>query len=164
MRRSFILLLTVFLIQLAAEAMPNELDYDFTALSKHFLTNTYPQKKVEAKVGIFTRKYIESLSEQNDVIRSWDLHKKFRDAFFQRGWTSCEPWSDILDVGSIEVVQEERLNIKMKEKVVIRTYLYVCESDKLWNMRKYRGGSLQKYVDGIVKKAEECVKENHNFK
>ena len=163
MKRVIVLLLTMFLILAAVDTKANEYDYDFTALSKHFLTNTYPQKKVEAKVGIFTRKYIESVSEQNDVIRSWDLHKKFRDSFFQRGWTSCEPWSGILDVGSIEVVQEERMNIKLKEKAVIRTYLYVCESDKLWNMRKYRGGSFQKYVDGIVKKVEECIREKHNF-
>lgn len=77
----------------------------------------------------------------------------------RRGWTERDPFFEASDAGSIEIIQEERM-----KGVVTKTFLYVCTDDELWNMVKYRGGSFEKYLEKVVNKTENCIKEKFDFR
>ena len=163
--RDFQKIFTTFLFVLifAAPLKAEEFNYLTTSLSKSFKSIEYPYKNVETKITIKTRLNDDDLTEPS-ILRTRDVHKKYLNAFYARGWNKINPLTDYLDAGDIEVTQEDRMNLKLEEKLVLKSYLYVCENTPPWNMMKYRGGDLNKYLDSVIDRAEGCVISNQQLK
>ena len=90
-------------------------------------------------------------------------HQKLCQDFKRKQWKICHPLDEKKQAGTIELAIEPRMNLKLKEKLVIKTFVYVCESDRLWNTIKYRGENIDKYFNKITAKAEDCIISNHNL-
>ncbi len=154
MRKITILLLVVLLalstgLSLALDQSP----YLITALTKTYHTmHDYPRREVEVMVTILTRTDIEPSDTKGSIIYAFKFHDMLCDAFLRKGWSVTHPLAKKLDAGTIELTFEPRL-----KRVVMKTFIYPCDKDPLWNIMKYRGGSHEKYFDKVADKTETCI-------
>ena len=125
----------------------NHLPYLTTALIKTFhSTESYPGKEVEVVVRILTHTDVELSDRKGSILYALKYHDMLCDAFVRQGWRVTHPLSEKLDAcatlrraGSLELTFERRM-----KRVVIKTFIYPCDKDPLWNMMKYRGGSYER--------------------
>ena len=158
--RIITLMVIVFLISTATFSAAFAEDFPFitTALSKRYIDkNVYPNKETEVAVKILTNTSIDANKRKESILYALNFHEKLCQAFLKKGWQTCHPLDVQNDMGALELTFEPRMNLKLKATIVMKTFLYVCEDDKLWNMVKYRGGSVVKYFDKIVNKTENCT-------
>src|SRR3989337_380328 len=134
----------------------SEVTYLSTSIAKDFKSLDYPYNKVETKITIKTRLNEDDLIGQS-IVRTRDVHRKFLNHFYSSGWNKIDLVKDYLDTSYIEVIQEDRMNLKLEEKLVLKSHLYVCESNPLWNMMKYRGGDFDEYLKSLIEKTVNCV-------
>lgn len=148
--------------------LPNAYSGDFPFLTtglfkKYQDTSVYPHKDVEVMINVITNTEVDSNRKKESIFFALKNHERLTDAFIRSGWRECHLLDNKFQVGHIELVFEPRMNLKFDETIVIKTFVYVCESDKLWNMLKYRGGNIEKYFDKVVVKTENCIKDNEKL-
>jgi len=152
---SYILL---FSFLTASQAVPGDLPYLSTTLvNKKEIKDSHPSKTEEVTIQVLTNPEIEQDKDKENLLYTFSFHQQFIDAFKRKGWQEIHPLTPKKTMGTVELIFEPRVNLKLKETVVMKTFLYVCEDDKQWNMVKYRGGSVDKYFDKVVGKVENCV-------
>lgn len=121
---------------LAGEQFP----YLTTALMKTFHSaENYPGKEVLVIVTILTRSDVEPSDRKGSILYALKFHDMLCDAFVRQGWRTAQPLSEKRDGGALELTFERRM-----KRVVIKTFIYPCDKDPLWNMMKYRGGSYER--------------------
>ena len=121
---------------LAGEQFP----YLTTALVKTFHSmENYPGKEVEVMIRILTHTDVELSDRKGSILYALKFHDMLCDAFIRKGWRTAHPLSEKPDAGSLELTFERRM-----KRVVIKTFIYPCDKDPLWNMMKYRGGSYER--------------------
>ena len=161
MRKITILLLVILLalstgLSLALDQSP----YLTTTLTKTYHTiQDYPRREVEVMVTILTRTDIEPSDTKGSIIYAFKFHDMLCDAFLRKGWSVTHPLAKKLDAGTIELTFEPRL-----KRVVMKTFIYPCDKDPLWNMMKYRGGSHEKYFDKVAEKTETCIRDKYHLR
>jgi len=161
--RKIILMVMVFFISTAtfSDAFAEDLPFITTALSKKYIDkNVYPNKETQVAIKILTNTSIDANKRKESILYALDFHEKLCKAFLKKGWQTCHPLDVQNDLGVLELTFEPRMNLKLKKTIVMKTFLHVCEDDRLWNMVKYRGGSVVKYFDKIVNKTENCVRRS----
>ena len=137
----------------------DQLPYLITALVKtYYSTDSYPGKEVQVMVTIITRTDVEPSDRKGSVLYALKFHDMLCDAFIKQGWHVTHPLSKGLDAGTLELTFEPRM-----KRVVMKTFVYPCNKDPLWNMMKYRGGSYEQYFDNVAGKTEDCIKEKHHL-
>ncbi len=163
--RKIILMVMVFFISTTTFSAAFAEDFPFitTALSKKYIDkNVYPNKETEVGIKILTNTSIVANKRKESILYALDFHEKLCKAFLKKGWQITHPLDVQNDMGALELTFEPRMNLKLKKTIVMKTFLYVCEDDRLWNMVKYRGGSVVKYFDKIVNKTENCIENKYN--
>lgn len=136
----------------------DDFTYFNTTLCKDYIKQgSSTSDKTEIKIDLYTR--INPLKKKDSLSKIWEIHRRACKSFKRRGWTVRDPFFEASDAGNIEITQEERM-----KGVVTQTFLYLCTDDTLWNMVKYRGGSFDKYLEKIVNKTENCIKEKFDFR
>ena len=164
--KKLILLTCIFLLSNLnlSFASENESPFLETAFSKIAIDETtYPHKEVEIMIKVITNSNIDAGQAKENVLHALSYHKRLCDAFKRNGWKICHPLDEKKQVGEIELTFEPRMNIKLKENLVIRTFIYVCGSERFRNMIKYRGGNIDKYFNKIVNKTKNCIKKTHSL-
>jgi len=163
-----ILPLIIILALFSAPAMAGEqLPYLTTVLAKTFHSmENYPGKEVEVTISILTRTDVEPSDRKGSILYALKFHDMLCDAFMRQGWRVTHPLSEKLDAcptlrraGSLELTFETRM-----KSVVMKTFIYPCDNDPLWNMMKYRSGSSDKYFDSVANKAEACIKTKYRLR
>jgi len=142
----------------ADNSQADDFTYFNTTLCRDYIEQgSSASDKIEIKINLYTR--INPLKKKGNLSRTREIHNRACKSFKKRGWNIRDPFFEATDAGSIEIIQEERM-----KGVVTKTFLYLCTDDKLWNMVKYRGGSFDKYLEKVVNKAENCIKEKFDVR
>lgn len=161
--KKFVIALLFFLGCFLSVSQAADVTYLSTSIAKNFKNLDYPYNKVETKITVKTKLNEDDLTGPG-ISRTRDIHKKFLNAFYSSGWNKIDPVKDYLDASYIEVIQEDRMNLKLEEKLVLKSHLYACESNPLWNMMKYRGGDFDMYLKSIIDRVEGCIISKHELK
>lgn len=147
----FILTFFVF----CGTVLAGDLPYLTSALGKTYrTTQTFPGKEVDLMVRVLTSSAVEPYDRKGSILYAFKYHELLCRAFERRGWKVIHPLSDNVDAGTLELTFEPRM-----KGVVMKTFIYPCDSSRLWNMMKYRGGSEAKYFDQVVRKAIGCIRD-----
>jgi len=150
-------LIIVFALVSAPALAGQQLPYLTTALVKTFHSmDSYRPKEVEVMVRIFTRTDVDTSDRKGSILYALKFHDMLCDAFMRQGWRTAQPLSEKRDGGALELTFERRM-----KRVVMKTFIYPCDNDPLWNMMKYRGGSYERYFDSVTNKAQECIKAKY---
>lgn len=150
----FIVILGVFSLSAAAA----EQSFITTSIAKSFKALDYPYKNVGVKIVIKNELSEEDFSEQT-ILTTRNIHKKFLKAFNARGWQGADPLQDYIDAGQINIRQEKRF-----KNTLIKSFLYMCDSDPMANVRIYYGDGLDQYLKEIIDDAENCMIYKNRFK
>lgn len=103
-------------------ASENESPFLETAFSKIAIDETiYPHKEVEIMIKVITNSNIDVGRVNENVLHALSYHQRLCDAFKRNGWKICHPLDEKNLVGEIELTFEPRMNIKLKENLVIQT-------------------------------------------
>ena len=86
-------------------------------------------------IRILIRTDVESSDRKGSILHALKYHDKLCDAFMRQGWRPTHPLSEKLDAGSPELTFESRM-----KRVVMKTFIYPCDKDFLWNIMKYPKG------------------------
>lgn len=156
-----ILLIIIAFALVSTPALAGEhLPYLSTALVKTFHSaDNYPGKEVEVMVRILTRTDVEPSDRKGSILYALKFHDMLCDAFMGQGWRVIHPLSEKSDAGALELTFESRM-----KRVVMKTFIYPCDKDPLWNMMKYRGGSHEKYFGSVAAKAQACIKTKYRLR
>ena len=160
----FPVLILLILGTVYSRAHANDLPFLETAFSKRYYDKSvYPHKEIEIMIRVITNTNIDAGREKENVLLALQYHQRLCQAFKRKQWKICHLLDEKQQAGAIELTFEPRMNLKLKGKLVIKTFVYVCESDRLWNTIKYRGGNIDKYFNKVTTKAEDCIMRNHNL-
>ena len=148
MKRTIPLIVFIMLALVSAPALAGERFRCLTtALMKTFHSaENYPGKEVLVIVTILTRSDVEPSDRKGSILYALKFHDMLCDAFVRQRWRVTHPLSEKLDAcatlrraGSLELTFERRM-----KRVVMKTFIYPCDNDPLWNTMKYRGGSYER--------------------
>ena len=161
----------LFVILLGISCTPcmagDQFPFLITTLVKTFHTlENYSAKEVEVMVTILTRTDVEPSDRKGSILYALKYHDMLCNAFMRQGWHVTHPLSEKLNAcpmvrraGTLELTFEPRM-----KRVVMKTFIYPCDKDPLWNMMKYRGGSYDKYFERVANKAETCIKDKYRLR
>jgi hypothetical protein len=145
---------------LCSTALAGDLPYLTTALVKRYhSTNNYQTQELDVVVRVLTDANVEPADRRGSLLYALKFHTMLCEAFERLGWRKTDPLSAKLDAGTLELTFEPRM-----KGVVMKTFVYPCDSQRLWNMMKYRGGSKDKYFDRVVEKTQTCIEEKQRFR
>jgi len=155
-----ILPFAVTCLLLCSTALADDLPYLTTALAKTYHTGqSYRGEEVDVMVRILTDANVEPSDRKGSILYALKFHNMLCEAFERRGWLKAHPLSEKLDAGTLELTFEPRM-----KGVVMKTFIYPCDSQRLWNMMKYRAGSKGKYFAQVAEKAEGCIEEKNGLR
>lgn len=152
MRKSHIILSVALLLYACSSVYATTLT---DTLIKRFKTDGYPEKEVHARITLKTQiPDIEGDQVEASVLLAYRTQAKLVTVFKTAGWGSNDPMLvDTLDAGVVELELDKGMNLKLKETLRLKAYVYQCEFPE----RKYRGGSLEKFLEkDVMEKAEVC--------
>ena len=133
---------------------------------KNFVIDRWSGRIATFKVELRTPLY--DVGTEREIIvfkRLFNIHQQATKAFRRLGWKeqlTREVAAEIF-VGTVVVMVEERIGKKFKPQLVIKTHILPCNPDPLWGIIKFRRGELDNYFFKIVKRMEECIKENYKI-
>jgi len=161
MKRIMPLIVSIMIALFPVPALAGQqLPYLISAFIKTFHSaENYPGKEVEVTVTVLTRSDVEPSDRKGSILYALKFHDMLCDAFIRRGWRVTHPITEKLDAGTLELTFEPRM-----KRVVMKTFIYPCDKDPLWNMMKYRGGSYHKYFDKVANKAQDCIKTKNKLR
>ena len=125
------------------------------SLIKRFKTIGYPEKEVVARITLKTDiPQIEGDRIEDSVLFAYKVQSKLVSVFKKNGWNTDDPLQvDFIDAGVIELKLGKGINLKFKETLRLKAYVYQCDTP----MHKYRGGNLDKFFEkDVLEKAEQC--------
>ena len=125
------------------------------SLIKRFKTISYPEKEVIARITLKTEvPQIKGDRMEDSVLFAYKVQSKLVSVFKKNGWHTDDPLQvDPIDAGVIELELGKGMNLKFKETLRLKAYIYQCDMP----MHKYRGGNLDKFLQkDVLEKAEEC--------
>ncbi|NOY12864.1 MAG: hypothetical protein GXP51_04025 [Deltaproteobacteria bacterium] len=125
------------------------------SLLKYFKTISYPEKEVVARITLQTDiPQIEGDRVEDSVLLSYKAQAKLVSVFKKHGWQADDPLEiDPIDAGVIELKLGKGMNLKFKETLRLKAYVYQCDMP----MHKYRGGDIGKFFEkDVLEKAEQC--------
>ena len=160
MPKGFISLCTI-LILLFSASLTNATTLS-DSLTKHFKTIDYPEKVVAARITLKTNiPQIEGDSVEDSVLFAYKTQSKLVSTFKNHGWQTDDPMQvDMIDAGVIELDLGKGMNLKFKDTLRLKAYIYQCDMP----MHKYRGGSLDQFFEkDVLGKAEECFIYNEKL-
>ena len=125
------------------------------SLIKRFKTISYPEKEVTAQITLQTE--IPEISGdriEDSVLLAYNTQAKLVSVFKKNGWQADDPLQvDMIDAGVIELELGKGMNLKRKETLRLKAYVYQCDMP----MHKYRGGKIEKFFEkDVLEKAEQC--------
>ncbi|GEM_PF-3034990 len=127
--------------------------YFLTTLAKTFHSlETLPREEVEIMIRVITHTDIDPSNRKDSIAYALKYHDQLCDSLQRRGWHVIHPLSKKIDAGTLEITFQPK-----RKRMEIKTFIYPCGSDPLWNTMKYRGGSHGKYFDAVSDKAQECI-------
>ncbi|GEM_PF-5428022 len=153
MPKSFISLCTISLLFLSVSLASATTLSD--TLNKSFKKISYPNDEVVASITIQTE--IPDISGhriKDSVLLAYKTQAKLVSVFKQNGWHKAdELLADSIDAGLIELELGKGMNLKFKETLRLKAYVYQCDMP----MHKYRVGNIEKFFEkDVLEKAEEC--------
>jgi hypothetical protein len=111
------------------------------------------------------------------VERRWTHSKYSRNKGRYEFFDAWQTWAGQLPV-DLEIEPDSSMDLKLKTNLVVRSYTYLCDQDKLWNKKIYRNGGyfyykendrktiyftkekdLKKYFDEVIEKANNYILE-----
>lgn len=125
------------------------------SLLKHFKTISYPEKEVVARITLQTDiPQIEGDRVEDSVLLAYKVQAKLVSVFRKHGWQGADSLEiDPIDAGVIELKLGKGMNLKFKETLRLKAYVYQCDMP----MHKYRGGDIGKFFKkDVLGKAEQC--------
>jgi len=125
------------------------------SLIKRFKTIGYPEKEVIARITLKTEiPQINGDRVEDSVLLAYKIQAKLVSVFKKNSWKSDDPLQvDLIDAGEIELELGKGMNLKFKDTIRLKAYIYQCDTP----MHKYRGGSIDKFFKKVVlEKAEQC--------
>ena len=124
-------------------------------LNKRFKTISYPEKEVTAQITLQTSiPEISGDRTEDSVLLAYKVQTKLVSIFKKNGWQADDPLLvDSIDAGLIELELGKGMNLKFKETLRLKAYVYQCDMP----MHKYRGGKLDQFFEkDVLEKAEQC--------
>ena len=125
------------------------------SLIKRFKTISYPEKEVVVRITLKTDvPKIEGDRIEDSVLLSYKVQSKLVSVFKKNGWNTDNPLQvDIINAGLIELELGKGMNLKFKDTLRLKAYVYQCDMP----MHKYRGGNIEKFFEKqVLEKAEQC--------
>ncbi len=133
-------------------------EYYVINLHKTFQTkNLIPEDK-NVELNVFIK---QDVCCKKEILRkTLEISEQFEYVAKQYGWqfSKNRNWFDFKT--EIEVVIVPRMNMNFKNTLVIKSYIYSPGEGS--SMRKYRGGSMVKYWEKVLKKTEYFIRRNIN--
>ncbi len=156
-----ILQFALFVAICYSTALAGDFPYLTTVLGKtyHRTAQGYRGEEVDVIVRVLSSSAVEPSDRKGSVLYAFKFHEMLCHAFERLGWKVIHPLSESLDAGTLELTFEPRM-----KGVVMKTFIYPCDKDPLWNMMKFRGGSKTKYFDQVAEKAEGCIQDKFQFR
>ena len=153
MLKSLISLCTITLLFLSASLASATTLSD--TLNKRFKKISYPNDEVVASITLQTE--IPDISGdriKDSVLLAYKTQAKLVSIFKQNGWQKADMLLvDSIDAGVIELELGKGMNLKFKDTLRLKAYVYQCDMP----MHKYRGGSIDEFFQkDVLEKAEEC--------
>ncbi len=125
------------------------------SLNKQFKRFDYPHETVTARITLQTE-IPDIVGDQlkDSVLLAYKTQAKLVSVFKKSGWQLEDSLlADVLDAGLVELELGKGMNLKFKETLRLKAFVHQCD----FPMRKYRGGSIEKFFEGqVLEKAEEC--------
>lgn len=153
MLKSFISLCTTSLLFLSVSLVSATTLSD--SLVKRFKTIGYPEKKVVARITLKTDiPQIKGDRIEDSVLFAYKTQSKLVSTFKKHGWQADNLMQvDIIDAGVIELELGKGMNLKFKDTLRLKAYVYQCDMPT----HKYRGGNIDTFFEkDVLEKAEEC--------
>ena len=116
---------------------------------------SYPEKEIVARITLKTDiPQIEGDRAEDSVVFAYKIQAKLVAVFKKHGWQADDALEiDPIDAGVIELQLGKGMNLKFKETLRLKAYIYQCDTP----MRKYRGGKIGKFFKkDVLEKAEQC--------
>jgi hypothetical protein len=195
------IIMTIFLLMalihtevLAIEINPQkDTPESFRIYTKKFIDNSaFPYSRTEVTIKILFKSLqgIEDIKQIEDYLfnildtamseKNW-IHSRYsRNSERFKSSGEWQSWAEQLPI-DLEVDPDAGMNIKLETNLVIYSYVYICDQDKLWNMKKYRKGGhfyykdkerkiiyfnqekeLKIYFQDVIEKTNNCILERFN--
>ena len=149
-------------VKIILRTNPHESDWDFDHLKFHkvFLTT------LESEKFGWHPLFLPTTVDQILNTQGWEririsggitAFKPTKPNLENRRWLTQIVDYDLGMKGDIE------LDFPPRNKLTIMVRLSVLGEDPLWNTMKYRGEPLNKFVDKVIRKFEQKLKENYNL-
>lgn len=125
------------------------------SLNKQFKRFDYPHETVTARITLQTEiPDIVGDRLEDSVLLAYKIQAKLVSVFKKNGWQPEDSLlTDVLDAGLVELEVDKGMNLKFGETLRLKAFVYQCD----FPMRKYRGGSIEKFFEGqVLEKEEEC--------
>lgn len=125
------------------------------SLNKQFKTTSYPNEEVVVRITLQTEiPDIVGDRTEDSVLLAYKTQAKLVSVFKKNGWQPEDSLlADVIDVGLVELKLGKGTNLKFKETLRLKAFVYQCD----FPMHKYRGGNIEKFFEGqVLEKAEEC--------
>lgn len=151
-RRTFSLCILIAPLLLASIASATTLS---DSLVKRFKTIDLPHQEVTARIVLTTDvPRLDGERNEDTVLLAYRTHAKLVSVFRNNGWQADDPLLiEVIDAGSISLLLDLGMNLKLKETLRLQAYVYPCDPP-LFN---YRGGSLEQFFQKqVLEKAEQC--------
>ena len=124
-------------------------------LNKHFKKISYPNDEITAQMTLQTEiPEISGDKSEDSFLLAYKVQAKLVSVFKKNGWKADDQLQvDPIDAGLIELKLGKGMNLKFKETLRLKAFVYQCDMP----MHKYRGGKLEKFFKkDVLEKAEEC--------
>ena len=124
------------------------------SLIKRFKTISYPNDKITVQITLQTEiPEISGDRTEDSVLLAYKTQAKLVSVFKKGGWRVDDPLQvDLIDAGVIELELGKGMNLKLKETLRLKAYVYQCDMP----MHKYRGGNIESFFKKqVLEKAEQ---------